>query len=584
MLTIRTTWQCKEISIFLFIVDRAGLSQLLPLSATESKLPEKLNGLMSTYHLRFWSPAKLLMTDVMEEMPRTPMNGYQTTTSLMRLAHLIRLTDMIMVLDAQLKLSARTACPTEDAGPSREPKFTESKNSAWSKGKKPWSTKSTKEDLSLVPLPSLLNSKITPEAFSRTKLEDSTKTTTSAWPAGVKKMELNTGSFVIPGEVTGEKTVLSDWSEELTTSTLKETALGPFLLTPGPTMSETSPNWHLKTECQKACSKLRGPPAEESLPNWFLSMWLDLDLMSTSTSRIYLKVGIGGTLVESTTSHGPRINTFLLTAVAAGPREPLVPSLIESTSSETELGLMLPCRLRSSSIAKLEEVATEATLEEFTSTLKITEFLKKAAKTILPRTLTTSVAQTSKNVKIVLIPREPNLETKVIAGLLLATPSGKWPNMVPYQAPTTWKLKYLPEDPSLVVSMLLLNLMPTQEVSSLSPNWFLPSTTRSLLLVGAKKTELNTGSDATVGEHTGEKAVSSASKCTETTWPSRKTALGESPKRILTLLLLTLKNLLLKWPHDLNSLAFKYTFCLPAVLMSIINWKTAYKLWSELSL
>ena len=52
-----------------------------------------------------------------------PMNGFITIISLMRLAHHIKLLDMITELDAVLKLSAKIACLTVDAGLNKELKF-----------------------------------------------------------------------------------------------------------------------------------------------------------------------------------------------------------------------------------------------------------------------------------------------------------------------------------------------------------------------------------------------------------------------------------------------------------------------------
>ena len=57
-----------------------------------------------------------------------PMNGFITIISLMRLAHHIKLLDMITELDAVLKLSAKIACLTVDAGLNKELKFTVLRN------------------------------------------------------------------------------------------------------------------------------------------------------------------------------------------------------------------------------------------------------------------------------------------------------------------------------------------------------------------------------------------------------------------------------------------------------------------------
>jgi len=128
--------------------------------------------------------------------------------------------------------------------------------------------------------------------------------------------------------------------------------------------------------------------------------------------------------------HGPRINTFLFTVEAAGPKELLARLLIELTSLETEPGLTFLCHLRSSSIVKLEEAAMVEILEEFMPLPRPTEFLKKVVKIIWPRIQLLSAAQPSKNAKTADIPRDKSQEIKETAGQPLNIQSGKSTSMV----------------------------------------------------------------------------------------------------------------------------------------------------------
>lgn len=102
----------------------------------------------------------------------------------------------------------------------------------------------------------------------------------------------------------------------------------------------------------------------------------------------------------------------------AGLRELPVRLLIESILPEIELGLILPFLPRSSSTAKLEGVATEATLRKCISLPKIMEFLSRVVRIILLKTLRSSAARISKNAETA-----QNSEAGV--GLLLAILSGK---------------------------------------------------------------------------------------------------------------------------------------------------------------
>jgi hypothetical protein len=64
------------------------------------------------------------MRDAMEATLRTHMLGSNKTTLLMRLAHLIKLTDMMMESHAVGKSSARIACQEKDVGLKKELRFT----------------------------------------------------------------------------------------------------------------------------------------------------------------------------------------------------------------------------------------------------------------------------------------------------------------------------------------------------------------------------------------------------------------------------------------------------------------------------
>lgn len=77
--------------------------------------------------------------------------------------------------------------------------------------------------------------------------------------------------------------------------------------------------------------------------------------------------------------------------------------------------------------------------------------------------------------------------------------------------------------------------MPILEVSFQRQNCFLKLTTKSLLLDGENRMELNFGLAATVGEHTGEKVAFSVFKCIVTTLLLSVTALGELLRKILTM-------------------------------------------------
>lgn len=130
-------------------------------------------------------------------------------------------------------------------------------------------------------------------------------------------------------------------------------------------------------------------------------------------------------LAELTIFHGVRINTFPYIVEAAGLKELLVPSLIESTLQETEPGLILHFHLKLSSTVRLVEAATEETLEESTPSLKRTEFLRKAARTISPKILINFLALPFKNVRTALILKDRSPGIKATAGQPLVIQYGK---------------------------------------------------------------------------------------------------------------------------------------------------------------
>lgn len=296
---------------------------------------------------------------------------------------------------------------------------------------------------------------------------------------------------------------------------------------------------------QSSISTIKNLPAEESHLNLSLNTLLAQDLMNTLMLKICLKVGTGEMLMESTIFLGLKINTFLLTAEAAGLKELPAPLLTESTLLETELGLMFLFHLKSSSTAKLEVVATEEILEESTHSPKPTESLKRAAKTTWLKILTNSHALPFKNVKTALILKVRSLETKATVGLLLVIQFGKYLNTVLFQVLTKWKLRSSHVVLFHAVLMQLWSLMLIQVVFSQKQNFCLQSITRSQSSDGAKKTELSFGLDVTVGEPIGENLAFSESRCIETTWPLRLTAHGVQLRKILTTWLLS--------QHQLNN-------------------------------
>ena len=242
MLTTITTSQFKETNTFPSIAAHAGLSLLPLLSATESRSPEKLNGLMLWSLLRFWSHAKTLMMAAEEEMLRMLMNGFITTTLLMRLALPIKPMATITELDVVQWLNAKTVCQIVDVGHKLVLKSTELVSSDKWKENKQWWMRSINVDLLLALLLLLYNSKTTLQVSLLTKPEELNSTMILVWQVGEKKTELSIGLFVTHGDLTGVKEETSDWSEEPTTLTLKENALGQFPLILGLMMLEMKLN------------------------------------------------------------------------------------------------------------------------------------------------------------------------------------------------------------------------------------------------------------------------------------------------------------------------------------------------------
>ena len=135
--------------------------------------------------------------------------------------------------------------------------------------------------------------------------------------------------------------------------------------------------------------------------------------------------------------HGAKINIFQLIVVHAGLKVLPAQSLIVSTLSETEHGLIFHSHHKSLLTVKLEEAAMEETLEVSIPLLRLMVFLKKVAKTILLKILITSLALPFKNVWIALILRLKNPEIKETVGLPQNIQSGKLPNTVLSQELTT---------------------------------------------------------------------------------------------------------------------------------------------------
>lgn len=142
-------------------------------------------------------------------------------------------------------------------------------------------------------------------------------------------------------------------------------------------------------------------------------------------SRIFLSHTTGEIFRELITFHGIKISISLFIVEAAGHKEQPVQLLTALTLLETELGLIFPYLLKSSSTAKQVEAAMEVIPEVSMPLPSPTVSLKKAVKTIWLKTLINSLALLFKNAKIALILRPKSQEIKEIAGLLLVTLFGK---------------------------------------------------------------------------------------------------------------------------------------------------------------
>lgn len=135
-LMARTSLHTRGISTSQSTVDHAG-HFLLPLpSATESRLKGMPNGPISIFPHKFSFPANFQIKVATVVMQRLLMNGFITTTLLMKLVHPIKHMGMITESVALLKSSARTAFPLKDAGLRRELRFTELTNMERSKEKR----------------------------------------------------------------------------------------------------------------------------------------------------------------------------------------------------------------------------------------------------------------------------------------------------------------------------------------------------------------------------------------------------------------------------------------------------------------
>jgi len=84
-------------------LDHVGLSVLQALSMTESKSKEKLNGPIFFSVHKFLSPVKMIIKVVTVVILDFLTNGFTKTISLIKPVLHIKLMDMIMVSDAQLK-------------------------------------------------------------------------------------------------------------------------------------------------------------------------------------------------------------------------------------------------------------------------------------------------------------------------------------------------------------------------------------------------------------------------------------------------------------------------------------------------
>ena len=151
MLMVLTILQTLETSTFLNIVDHAGLMHQHLLCLIESRLQEKLLGLILILLHKFWFLA-LKMMDATVEKLSMPSNGWIKMTSLMKHAQFTEPEVMIMGRNVQLWQFAKTACQMSHASFQIHTIPTGLKNTDKFQGSKLWCRKSIKEDLLLAVL------------------------------------------------------------------------------------------------------------------------------------------------------------------------------------------------------------------------------------------------------------------------------------------------------------------------------------------------------------------------------------------------------------------------------------------------
>lgn len=106
-------------------------------------------------------------------------------------------------------------------------------------------------------------------------------------------------------------------------------------------MSEMKPNPNqMVMSSGRATSEWKDIAAEDNPSKEWKSMLLHQDLMNTLISNLYHKISIGEMSMELTGFHGEEINISQLTVVAVGLMDQPAQWLTESTSKETELGLI----------------------------------------------------------------------------------------------------------------------------------------------------------------------------------------------------------------------------------------------------
>lgn len=125
MLMVLTISLFKEINIFPSIVDHAGPSLQLVVSAIELKYLEKLNSLTLLLVHKFCFHAKQEMLDVTEVILVLLSNGFIKIILLTKLAHLIKLLDILPDYHALVKSNAKIVCQEKDVLPNKTLKFME---------------------------------------------------------------------------------------------------------------------------------------------------------------------------------------------------------------------------------------------------------------------------------------------------------------------------------------------------------------------------------------------------------------------------------------------------------------------------